>query len=73
VLVKIINATITGGGTYNGNKTLSDGTGSVRLYTAQGATFSGNNVPTVPKTFVGIGTLYTPNEIKLRDPAIDVY
>lgn len=73
VLIKVVNATISGGGTYSGNKTLSDGTGSFSLYTATAAAFAGTNVPTTPKTFVGIGTLYTPNEIKLRDPAIDVY
>ena len=73
VLVRVVNAGISGGGTYSGNKTLSDGTGTISLYTAPGATFSGMNVPTTPKTFTGIATLYTPNEIKLRDPAIDVY
>jgi hypothetical protein len=73
VLVKVVNATVTGGGTYSGNKTLSDGTATISLYTASSATFSGMNVPATPKTFVGIATLYTPNEIKLRDPAIDVY
>ncbi len=73
VLVKIVNATITGGGTYSGNKTLTDGTGNISLYTASGATFASTPVPTTPKTFVGIATIFTPNEIKLRDPAIDVY
>ena len=73
VLVKIVNASIASGGTFSGNKALSDGTGTISLYTAPGATFSGMGVPTTAKTFVGIGTLFTPNEIKLRDPAIDVY
>ncbi|MEO6833152.1 MAG: DUF5689 domain-containing protein [Chitinophagaceae bacterium] len=73
VLVKVVNATINGGGIYSGNKTLSDGTGTFSLYTAPTAAFAGTNVPTTPKTFVGIGTLFTPNEIKLRDPSIDVY
>ena len=72
VLVKISNATVTGGGTYSGNKTLTDGTGSISLYTSSAATFAGSPVPSIPKSFTGIGTLYTPNEIKLRDPAIDV-
>jgi len=73
VLVRVVNAVIASGGSYVGNKTLSDGTGVISLYTAPAATFAGMSVPTVPKTFTGIGTLYTPNEIKLRDPAIDVY
>jgi len=73
VLVRVANAVITSGGVYSGNKTLSDGTGTISLYTAPAATFSGMSVPATPKTFTGIGTLYTPNELKLRDPAIDVY
>ena len=53
---------------------LNDGTGSITLYTATGATFAGTAVPTTPKTVVGIATPFTSgNEIKLRDPAIDVY
>lgn len=73
VLIKVVNATISGGGSYSGNKTINDGTGTMSLYTAAAASFAGTNVPRSPKTFVGIGTLYTPNEIKLRDPFIDVY
>lgn len=74
VLVKILNATVVGGGTYSGNKTLNDGTGNISLYTATGAQFATTPVPTTPKTFVGIATPFSSgNEIKLRDPAIDVY
>jgi hypothetical protein len=73
VLVRVVNAGVSGGGTYSGNKQLNDGTGTISLYTAPGATFSGTSVPATSKTFTGIATLYTPNEIKLRDPAIDVY
>ena len=75
VLVKIVNATISGsGGTYSGNKILTDPTGTISLYTASGASFASSPVPTGTKTVVGIATVYPPdNEIKLRDPAIDVY
>lgn len=74
VLVKILNATISGGTTYGGNRTLTDATGNISLYTASGATFAATAVPAGAKTVVGIATPFTPsNEIKLRDPAIDVY
>jgi hypothetical protein len=73
VLIKIANATVTGGTTYSGNKTLSDGTGTISVYTAPVASFSGSTLPTTAKSFTGIGTIYTPNEIKIRDPLIDVY
>jgi hypothetical protein len=74
-LVKVANATIIGSGTYSGNKTLSDATGTITLYTATTAIFANQAVPTSPKTFVGIVTPFTGGvrELKLRDPAIDVY
>ena len=72
-LVKIVNATVTGTGTYSGNKNITDGTGTLALYTAPGALFSGQALPTGVKTFIGIATPFSPtNEIKLRNPAIDV-
>jgi hypothetical protein len=72
VLVKIVSAEIKSGGTYSGNKTLDDGTGSISLYTASSATFAGSIVPTGKISVIGIGTRYTYNEIKIRDPVIDV-
>jgi hypothetical protein len=74
-LVKITNAIVAGGGTYSGSRTLSDGTGSIILYTSASAFFAGQAVPTTPKTFVGIATPFTGGvkEVKLRNPAIDVY
>ncbi len=73
VLVKVVNGSIIGGGTYGGNKTLTDGSGTISLYTSSAATFAATPVPAGSRTFVGIATVYTPNEIKIRDPAIDVY
>ena len=75
-LVRIREAVVLGGGTYGGNKTLSDGTGSITLYTSSGAIFANELVPTTPKTYVGIATPFTGSttrEIKLRNPATDVY
>lgn len=73
-LVKIVGATITGGATYGGNRTLNDGTGTISLYTATAAVFAGQSVPSGTVTVQGIATPYTAgNEIKMRNPAIDVY
>lgn len=72
ILVRIVNAEVKGGGTYSGNKTLTDGSGTISLFTSSGATFAGLDVPPGKSEFVGIGTRYTYNEIKIRDPAIDV-
>jgi hypothetical protein len=74
VLVKILNATIGGGTTYGGNLTLTDATGNISLYTASNASFASSPAPSGSKTVIGIATPYPPNnEIKLRDPAIDIY
>ena len=51
-LVKIIDATAASG-TYSGNHNLTDATGSVTLYTATGATFAGNTIPTTSSNWVG--------------------
>jgi hypothetical protein len=72
-LVKIINATILGSGSYSGNKTLGDGTGTISLYTSATASFSGDPLPTGTHSVTGIATPYSQgNELKLRNPAIDV-
>ena len=73
VLVRVASVTVTAGGTYSGNKVITDPTGSFNLFTGSTAAFAGQSVPTSPKTFTGIGTLFTSgNEIKIRNPAIDV-
>jgi hypothetical protein len=74
-LVKIVNANVIGGGSYSGSKTLVDGTGSITLYTLSTALFASQPVPAGTKSFVGIATPFTGGvkELKLRDPASDVY
>ena len=75
-LVRIVNASVMGGGTYSGSKTLTDGTGNIVLYTSPAALFSSQPVPAFPKTYVGIVTPFTgtvTRELKLRNPDVDVY
>lgn len=57
-LVRITNATIAGGGTYSGSKTISDGSGEMVLFTRSQATFSGASVPSGPVTITGVLTRY---------------
>lgn len=72
-LVRIINATILGSGNYSGNKTLGDGTGTISLYTSATASFSGDPLPTGTHNVTGIATPYSQgNELKLRNPALDI-
>lgn len=74
VLVRIEYARVSSGGKYAGNKTLSDGSGTIILYTSSAASFANDPVPTISKTFQGIVTPYgTTKEIKIRNPAVDVY
>ena len=68
VLVQIVNATVQGGGTYSGNKTLDDGTGTIVLRTSTSATFAGQSVPTTAKTFTGIATIFsTTKQLGIRN------
>lgn len=72
ILVRILNAEVRGGGTYSGNKILDDGSGTISLFTSTGATFAASAVPAGKAEFIGIGTRYSYNEIKIRDPGMDV-
>lgn len=72
-LVTIKKARIKESGTYSGNKTLDDGTGTITLFTSSSATFSTEPVPAISKAFTGIVTPYNAvKEIKLRNTALDV-
>lgn len=66
-LVQIKNATITGGATLAGSKTVNDGTGNIVLFTANGAAFSGLPVPSGAVTITAIVTDFNLKEIALRN------
>ncbi|WP_158638428.1 DUF5689 domain-containing protein [Panacibacter ginsenosidivorans] len=66
-LVTIKDATATSG-IYSGNKTLTDASGSMTLYTSSTATFAGDALPTTAKTFTGYCTLFgSTKEMMLRN------
>ena len=50
-LLKIVNATASGGATFNGNRTLTDPTGNIVLRTGSTATFASTALPSGPKTW----------------------
>jgi hypothetical protein len=67
-LVRISNATISGaGGTLAGSKTVTDGTGNIVLFTANGAAFSSTTVPAGAVTITAIVTDFNLKEIALRN------
>lgn len=66
-LVKISNATITGGSTYSGNKTVNDGSGSIAMFTQSYATFSGSSVPAAPVTVTAIVSDFNAKQILIRN------
>lgn len=66
-LVQIVNLTFPTG-TYAGNKTLTDASGTVVLYTAASATFAATNLPTVVSNVVGYGSRFNAiNELQIRN------
>ncbi|KAA5534547.1 hypothetical protein F0919_07965 [Taibaiella lutea] len=66
-LVKIANVTFPSG-SYSGNKVISDGSGSITLYTIATATFANDNLPTGTKTITGItGQFGTTKQIQVRN------
>ena len=67
-LVKITNATVTGGGIYSGNKTLTDASGSITLFTSSSATFANDNVPTDVSDWIGFGKFFgSSKEFTIRN------
>ncbi len=72
-LVTFTNATITGGttfatpGTTHGSLTLSDGTGTITLFTYNWAEFAGSTVPTGPVTITGIVSINNTPQFLIRN------
>ena len=69
-LVKIVNATFSGGNTYNGTSgttSLSDGA-SIAHYTTSAATFKGDALPSGPKTVTAIvGRFNSTKQLSIRN------
>jgi len=57
-LIKITNATASGGATYSGNKTLTDASGSIALFTSSAASFANDILPTAASDWTGFGKFF---------------
>ncbi|MBK8703182.1 MAG: nuclease [Saprospiraceae bacterium] len=65
-LVKIVNVTFTEGGTYSGSKNISDGTGSMALFTRSQASFAASNVPAGAVTVIGVVSDFNAAQVFIR-------
>lgn len=68
-LVTITGATLSGGATFSGSKTLNDGTGNLTLFTRSQATFSTTTTPTGPKTWTGYLSDFNGVQFQIRSTA----
>ncbi|HRS38351.1 MAG TPA: DUF5689 domain-containing protein, partial [Bacteroidia bacterium] len=60
-VIKITGVTISGTGTYSGSQTLSDGSGTITMFTRTGASFSSQSYPTGTVSVTGILSEYSPS------------
>lgn len=72
MLVKVVNASLSGGATYSGNLIIDDGTGTMDLFTRFGATFASDAVPCGTLEVTAIVGQFTSYQLQLRNPANDV-
>lgn len=66
-LVRIVNVTFPQGGTYSGNKNITDGTGTMVLFTRTAASFAGSNVPTGTVTVTAVVSQFTDAQLNIRN------
>ncbi len=66
-LVKIFGVTITGGGTYAGNTTLTDATGTLPMFTYNSANFSSVSYPTGSVNVTGIISDFNGLQLNMRN------
>lgn len=66
-LVQIKGATISGGVTYSGNRTVTDATGSIAMFTQSGASFAGVPLPSGAVTLTAIVSDFNGKQIILRN------
>ncbi len=55
------------GGTYSGNKNITDGTGTMVLFTRTAASFAGSNVPTGTVTVTAVVSQFTDAQLNIRN------
>ena len=70
--IKIINASISGGATYSGTRKVTDGSGTIDLYTSSFASFANQNVPSGKVSMTVIVSDFTSGPQILLNTANDV-
>ena len=65
-LVKIENATISGGSTYEGGLDVNDGTGTIELFTRSSSTFAGSAVPSGAVSVTAIVSEFNAPSLTIR-------
>jgi DNA/RNA endonuclease YhcR with UshA esterase domain len=69
-LVKINHVSITNGGTFSGNKTMNDGSGTLTLYTRGAASFASEWIVQTPRNYTGIlSTFNNTRQLQMRNIA----
>jgi hypothetical protein len=66
-LVRIVNATLSGGSNFQGERTVNDGTGNIIMFTRNDATFAGESMPTDAVTLTAVVTVFNTPQIFIRN------
>jgi hypothetical protein len=66
-LVRIVNATLSGGSNFQGERTVNDGTGNIIMFTRNDATFAGESLPTDAVTLTAVVTVFNTPQIFIRN------
>ncbi len=66
-LIKIVDAEINGGGSFSGGKDVTDGTGTVEMYTRSASSFANTPVPTGNVSVTAIASEFNGPQIVVRD------
>lgn len=66
-VVRLNDVTLSGAGTYNGTVTVTDGTGSVSMFTRSGANFSGSALPGDAVDLIAVVSQFNDYQITMRN------
>lgn len=66
-LVRLNGVSLAGGGTFNGNTTVSDMSGSIPMFTRMDASFSGDALPSVPADLIAVVSNFNGAQVFLRN------
>ncbi len=66
-LVRVTGVTFPQGGTYSGSKNITDGTGTMAMFTRSAASFASANVPTGAVTITAVVSQFTDAQLIIRN------